>query len=229
MREDPVEGNTVNSSSRRHFLKSGALIAAPLAAMAVPAAAMAAPAAAQADDGTAQALARLKDERALHDMQRALLRETEGAARSRIAGMIEGAGEDVAAIRPDLGSDSTLEFSDDGNSAVATHICKVERNQAKADLLAFAQNMESMYSTNNFSYLHDSAQAGNIFPPYSPSNRTPGQKRFDLSVTVSEPGDAFILTAERVGGSCNDGRLTLANNGQRQWVKAGVTLDYWED
>ncbi len=109
------------------------------------------------------------------------------------------------------------------------HICKVERNQAKADLLAFAQNMESMYSTNNFSYLHDSAQAGNIFPPYSPSNRTPGQKRFDLSVTVSEPGDAFILTAERVGGSCNDGRLTLANNGQRQWVKAGVTLDYWED
>src|SRR5690606_30814311 len=111
MREDPVEGNTVNSSSRRHFLKSGALVAAPLAAMAVPAAAMAAPAAAQADDGTAQALARLKDERALRDMQRALLRETEAAARGRIAGLVEGAGTDIAAIRPDRGSDSTLAFS----------------------------------------------------------------------------------------------------------------------
>lgn len=129
MREDPVGGKAANSSSRRHFLKSGALVAAPLAAMAVPAAAMAAPAAAHADGGTAQALARLKDERALHDLQRALLRETEGTARSRIAGMVEGAGADVAAIRPDLGSDSTLEFSEDGNSAVATHVCKVERAQ----------------------------------------------------------------------------------------------------
>ena len=86
-----------------------------------------APAAAQADDGTAQALARLKDERALRDMQRALLRETEAAARGRIAGLVEGAGTDIAAIRPDRGSDSTLAFSEDGNSAVATHVCEVER------------------------------------------------------------------------------------------------------
>ena len=129
MREDPVGGKAASRASRRHFLKSGALVAAPLAAMAVPAAAMTAPVAAHADNGTAQALARLKDERALHDMQRALLREAEGASRTRIAGMVEGAEADVAAIRPDLGSDSTIEFSEDGNSAVATHICKVERAQ----------------------------------------------------------------------------------------------------
>lgn len=109
------------------------------------------------------------------------------------------------------------------------HICKVERNQAKGDLLAFAQGMESFYTTNQFSYKIDNVYIESIFPPYSPADRSAAKKKYTLSAQVAAPGDAYVLTAERAGGSCNDGVLTLASNGVRQWVKDGVTLTDWEN
>ena len=53
------------STSRRSFLKTGAIAAAPLA--------MAAPAAALADDGSRARLARLEDEKALAALHREVM------------------------------------------------------------------------------------------------------------------------------------------------------------
>lgn len=108
------------------------------------------------------------------------------------------------------------------------HICKVERNQAKADLLAFAQNLEAFYTTNQFSYKNDNVHMSDVFPLHSPSDRSSAEKRFTLSAFIPDSGDAFVLTAERAGGSCNDGVLKLANNGERQWIKNDVTVMNWE-
>lgn len=108
------------------------------------------------------------------------------------------------------------------------HVCKVERNQAKADLLSFAQNLEAFYTTNQFSYKNDNVYIGDIFPLHSPSERAPAEKKFTLSAQIPQSGDAFVLTAERAGGSCDDGVLTLSSNGERQWTKDGVTANEWE-
>lgn len=108
------------------------------------------------------------------------------------------------------------------------HICKVERNQAQADLLSFAQSLESFYTTNNFSYRNENGYSGAVFPLYSPADRAEGDKKFTLSVQIAQAGDSFVLTAERVRSSCDDGVFTLASNGQRQWIKGGVTLNEWE-
>lgn len=107
------------ASSRRRFLKRGAILAAPVAAMAAPAAALA------GDRNKAQ-LARLKDERALQELQHGVLRQTRQAGRGKIARTIEGATENVAVIQPDPDAISALEFSEDGRRATARHICQVE-------------------------------------------------------------------------------------------------------
>lgn len=110
-----------------------------------------------------------------------------------------------------------------------SHVCKVERNQAKADLLAFSQALESFYTTNNFSYRNENGYTGAVFPLYSPADRPEVGKRFRLSVQVAQTDDSFVLSAERVSGSCDDGVLTLASNGQRRWIRSGVTADDWEN
>ena len=69
------------STDRRSFLKTGAIAAAPLAALA--------PAAALADDGSKARLARLEDERAIESLHRAFLRQPSAL------------GRDIRAVRQD--------------------------------------------------------------------------------------------------------------------------------
>ena len=94
------------STDRRSFLKTGAIAAAPLAALA--------PAAALADDGSKARLARLEDERAIESLHRAFLRQPSALAR------------DVRAVRQD--HEAGIEFAEDGRSASLRCQCCVERD-----------------------------------------------------------------------------------------------------
>jgi hypothetical protein len=104
---------STSSTDRRSFLKSSALVAAPIAAVATPAAAF-------ADDGGAARLARLEDERAIEAAHRAFLK-------AGGAGALRGAaakGETIRRIEPDHAADpGTVEFADDGRRATARHNC----------------------------------------------------------------------------------------------------------
>lgn len=90
---------TGSSTSRRSFLKTGALAAAPLA--------IAVPASSQASDQSAARLARLEDERAIEALHRAWLR---GADTGALA-------PGLRAIASDDTRDGSLEFADDGQRA----------------------------------------------------------------------------------------------------------------
>lgn len=107
------------------------------------------------------------------------------------------------------------------------HVCKVERNQAKADLESFAQKLESFYSANNFKYRDSDGNIPNVFPSHSPAQRPAQDRRYTLAAQVPASNDSFVLTAERVAGSCEQERFTLANTGLRQWIKGGVTVNDW--
>ncbi len=113
------------STDRRSFLKSGALVAAPLAA--------AAPVAVLADDGSRARLARLEDERAIEALQRKFVRYLNGAgdcgAFVARADAVE-LGEGLRAIAEDMAHEATLELSDDGLGARTRCACKVERETA---------------------------------------------------------------------------------------------------
>ena len=109
------------STDRRSFLKTGALVAAPVAAVA--------PVAALADDGSRAKLARLEDERAIEALQRKFLRHLNGTgdcgefiASSDAVDL----GEGVRSIAEDLGHDASIELAEDGLSARARCACKVE-------------------------------------------------------------------------------------------------------
>ena len=110
------------TTDRRSFLKSGAIVAAPLAAV-VPVAAL-------ADDGSRARLARLEDERALVTLQRKFLRRLNGTgdggefiARSGTVDL----GEGLRAIAEDTGEEATFELAEDGLTARARCACRVER------------------------------------------------------------------------------------------------------
>ena len=110
------------TTDRRSFLKTSALVAAPLA--------VAAPVAALADDGSRAKLARLEDERAIEALQRKFLRHLNGAgdcgefiASSDAVDL----GEGLRAIAEDLGHDAELVLAEDGLSASARCACRVER------------------------------------------------------------------------------------------------------
>ena len=119
MSESPI------STDRRSFLKSGSLVAAPLA--------MAAPVAALAGDDSRARLARLEDERAIETLQRKFLRHVNGSG--NCSGFIAPSdavelGEGLRAISEDLGHEATLELSDDGLTARGRCACRVEREVA---------------------------------------------------------------------------------------------------
>ena len=97
-----------STTDRRSFLKTGALAAAPLAALA--------PAAVLADDGGKAKLARLEDERAIEGLHRAFLRQPSSL------------GHDIRAVRQD--HDATIEIAEDGRSATLRCDCCVERDAA---------------------------------------------------------------------------------------------------
>jgi hypothetical protein len=107
------------TTDRRSFLKTGSLVAAPLA--------MVAPAAAFADDGSRARLARLEDERAIEALQRRLLRQLNGTGEVVAPADALELGEGLCAIAEDMDRDTTLELSTDGLAARARCACRVER------------------------------------------------------------------------------------------------------
>ncbi|MEO6388672.1 MAG: hypothetical protein ABIT16_09170 [Croceibacterium sp.] len=106
------------ATDRRSFLKSGAILAAPVLA--------AAPVAALADDGTRARLARLEDERAIEALQRGLLRHLNGNASNDMAAPVVEVGE-LRSIAETAAGGGTIELAADGLSASARTACRVER------------------------------------------------------------------------------------------------------
>lgn len=114
----------MSTTSRRAFLKAGAIVAAPVAAMA-------APTAFAADDSAAH-LARLQDERAIEGLMRGFLRRFNGSG--DCAEFVAHAGAvrinaGVQAIREDAREDAALAFAPDGRTASYSR-------KAEVDLLA---------------------------------------------------------------------------------------------
>jgi hypothetical protein len=110
------------TTSRRSFLKTGAVVAAPLA--------MAAPVAALAADDSRAKLARLEDERAVEALQRKFVRYLNGTG--DCGEFIASAdavdlGEGLRAIAEDMRHEATVELAEDGRSARARCACRVER------------------------------------------------------------------------------------------------------
>ena len=118
---------TERASTRRSFVKAGALLAAPLAA--------AAPALAMADDGRRTRLARLEDEAAMRDLHQAWLRrvntgeDTAGLFADPRRAAFDPAVRGVAADH--AGEPDTIELAKDGLSAAGRFACIVE---TEADL-----------------------------------------------------------------------------------------------
>lgn len=115
---------TNTTSTRRSFLKRGALLAAPLAA-AVPAAVL-------ADDGLKARLARLEDEAAIRELHQAWLRRINtgaGDAATPLVADPEGTAFDqaVRSIAADhAGQPDAIEVAADGKSAAGRFPCTVE-------------------------------------------------------------------------------------------------------
>jgi len=109
------------ATSRRAFLKAGALVAAPAAVLAAPAAFAADPSAAR--------LARMEDERAIEGLVRGFLRRFNGSG--DCAEFVAHAGAiridaSVQEIREDVLDDAALDFADDGRSASWSRTAEVE-------------------------------------------------------------------------------------------------------
>ena len=123
-------------STRRSFLKGGALLAAPLAA--------AVPAALVADDGMRARLARLEDEAAIRALHQSWLRQINtvadevtgaGSAIAQLFANAEGAapGQTVRSIAADhAGEPDAIEIAADGKSAIGRFQCAVEIENAIA-------------------------------------------------------------------------------------------------
>jgi hypothetical protein len=113
--------NELSATDRRSFLKTGALLAAPIAAV-VPAAAL-------ADDGSRTRLARLEDERAIEALHRSFLRHVNGsgdcAALVTSSDAIE-LDDGLRSIAEHPAHEPSVELSEDGLSATARCDCRVE-------------------------------------------------------------------------------------------------------
>ncbi|MGC1270850.1 MAG: hypothetical protein WA842_09680 [Croceibacterium sp.] len=108
-------------ASRRSFLKSGAMVAAPLAALA--------PVAALADDGARAKLARLEDERAIEGLQRQVLKKLNGSddcAELRIPADAVQLDAGLRAISEDMAHDTMFDIAADGLTAHSRCTCTVE-------------------------------------------------------------------------------------------------------
>lgn len=123
-------------STRRSFLKSGALLAAPLAA--------AVPAALVADDGLRARLVRLEDEAAIRELHQSWLRRVNTRADE-----VTGAGDPIAPLFGDArggapdqavrsiaashaGEPDAIKIAADGKSAIGRFQCAVEIENAIA-------------------------------------------------------------------------------------------------
>jgi hypothetical protein len=112
------------TSSRRSFLKSGALLAAPLAA--------AAPATLLTDDGLKARLARLEDETAIRDLHNIWLRRVNSGAADIVPPRfadpdgIAFAHAVHSIVADHAGQPDSIEIAADGNSASGRFQCAVE-------------------------------------------------------------------------------------------------------
>lgn len=109
------------STNRRAFLKGGAIMAVPLAAI-IPGVAI-------ADDGARARLARLEDERAIAALHRQLLKKLNGADDCADLPLAADAVEldaGLRAIDEDLRHDAVIALADDGLSASSRLPCRVE-------------------------------------------------------------------------------------------------------
>ena len=125
---DKNTSNSLSSTDRRSFLKTGALVTAPLAAIAVPAAAL-------ADDGSRARLARLQDERAIDALRRAVLRRINGDVAADCGEFIAAADaieldEGLRSIAEDPVEEAALTLSEDGARASSRQACRVELETA---------------------------------------------------------------------------------------------------
>ena len=117
-------------TSRRSFLKSGTIVAAPLAVMGAPAAA------ALADDGSRLRLARIEDERAIEALNRSFLRSfNAGGAKKAGEHFVGGKASGLAKGMTGLSLDGTAEaehfaVSDDGDRASAHYAVTAEFEHA---------------------------------------------------------------------------------------------------
>lgn len=117
-------------STRRSFLKGGALLAAPLAAIAAPAAALA------ADDDLKRRLARLENEAAIRELHQGWLRRVNSATRDTSMALFADPqavcfDQAVRSVSPDLsrGRD-VIDVAADGKSAAGRFPCVVETESA---------------------------------------------------------------------------------------------------
>lgn len=116
------------ASTRRSFLKGGALLAAPLA--------VAAPAAILADDATKARLAKLENEAAIRELHGAWLRGVNTGARDEAASLFANAraaafDPSLRGIAPDhAGAPDAIEVSADGTHATGRYHCAVETETA---------------------------------------------------------------------------------------------------
>jgi len=124
MRKGGMTTSTDTTSTRRSFLKGGALLAAPLAA--------ALPAAVVADDRLRARLAKLENEAAIRELHQTWLRRINtgaGAAATPLFADSEGAAFDqgVRSIAADhAGQPDAIEVAADGQSAAGRFHCAVE-------------------------------------------------------------------------------------------------------
>ena len=120
------------ASTRRSFLKRGALLAAPLAAVAAPAAIL-------ADDALKARLAKLEDEAAIRELHQAWLRRInidDAGARDAAAALL--ANRERAAFDPSVrsiaadhaGEPDMIEVAADGKRAAGRFHCAVETETA---------------------------------------------------------------------------------------------------
>lgn len=112
--------HTKNLTDRRSFLKSGAVVAAPLAIIA--------PAAVMADDGSRAKLARLEDERAIAALTRDFLRQFTGDAAAQCRALLAdncaiSLTPGVQRISAITAIEDVLLLDDSGTSASASLSC----------------------------------------------------------------------------------------------------------
>lgn len=114
-------------STRRWFLKGGALLAVPVAAGAMPAAAL-------ADDGLQARVDRLEDEAAIRDVHEAWLRRVNaGGLDAPLDGGVRRIFSDHA------GAPDWVELAADGRSAAGRFDCTVETETVLAEDCTLAQ------------------------------------------------------------------------------------------
>lgn len=117
-------------ATRRSFLKTGALAAAPLAAI-VPAAAL-------AEDGSTARLARLEDERVIEALHREWLRSASKGF--EVQGLSAIGPTTIRSIAPDAVQEPTeLQFAEDGQRAASQHACVVDLESPLEGKETFAQ------------------------------------------------------------------------------------------